>query len=140
MATANETQVGGTHYAAAYQHWDLVWDTKMGYFPAQITKYISRHTKKNGLQDVQKALHFATKYAELLGATLAVGGVWDGEVADKYLNMYRIGNIHLGELELRIIKMCVVHHNVHTLERVKGLLQDVAGAYPGPGYVNQGGE
>ena len=138
MATANETQVGGTHYAATYQHWDLVWDTKMGYFPAQITKYISRHTKKNGLQDVQKALHFATKYAELLTKACAVGGVWDGPASDKYLNMYRINNIHLEEPELRVIKLCVVHHNAQTMERVKELLESIAGGYPGPGYVNQG--
>lgn len=64
--TANTTQVGGTHYAAEYQHWDLVWDCQMGYFPGQITKYVMRHTKKNGVEDLRKSLHVTQKYMEVL--------------------------------------------------------------------------
>lgn len=63
---ANDKQVGGQHYAATYQHWDWAWDTGMGYLPGSITKYVSRWRKKNGLQDLQKALHFAEKYYEVL--------------------------------------------------------------------------
>jgi len=59
--SANDRQVGGKHYASAYQHWDFVLDAKLGYFEGQITKYLSRHRKKNGLQDAEKALHFAEK-------------------------------------------------------------------------------
>lgn len=59
-------QVGGTHYAAEYQHWDLVADTGMDYFAAQITKYVMRSKKKNGLQDLQKALHFCNKYLDVI--------------------------------------------------------------------------
>lgn len=62
---ANERQVAGTHYEADYQHWDFVVDAKLGYFEGQITKYVSRCYKKNGLQDVDKALHFADKAYEL---------------------------------------------------------------------------
>lgn len=40
--SANEVQVGGTHYRSAYQHWDFVIDADLNYFTGQITKYISR--------------------------------------------------------------------------------------------------
>jgi hypothetical protein len=63
--SANSTQVAGTHYRSEYQHWDLVADTGMGYFEGQITKYVTRHTSKNGLQDLQKAAHFLQKLIEL---------------------------------------------------------------------------
>lgn len=63
---ANARQVAGTHYKTDYQHWDMVADLGLGYFDGQITKYLSRHHKKNGLQDVEKALHFTEKLLELV--------------------------------------------------------------------------
>ena len=63
--SANDKQPGGSHYRAAYQHWDFIADTGLGYFEAQVTKYISRHRKKNGLLDVLKAEHFLEKMIEL---------------------------------------------------------------------------
>lgn len=63
---ANDVQVGGAHYkGVTHQHWDYAAESGFGYFEGQITKYISRHTKKNGLQDVQKAGHFIDKLHEL---------------------------------------------------------------------------
>lgn len=61
---ANEKQVGGLHYQAAYQHWDMVIEHDLNYFEGQITKYVMRARKKNGLQDLQKAMHFLEKYIE----------------------------------------------------------------------------
>lgn len=63
---ANSVQVGGTHYAGKYQHWDLVADLKLGYFEGQITKYVTRWRKKNGVQDLEKARHFLIKLTELV--------------------------------------------------------------------------
>jgi hypothetical protein len=65
MSSANETQVAGTHYKSSYQHWDMVQKLNLGYFEGQITKYLTRHQKKNGLQDVEKAQHFLSKLTEL---------------------------------------------------------------------------
>lgn len=62
--SANETQVGGNHYDSKYQHWDFVRDICMGYIPAQITRYVTRWRKKNGLEDVDKALHYVQKFME----------------------------------------------------------------------------
>lgn len=62
MSNPNEKQVGGQHYKSAYQHWDFMLDVSMPYLPAQVIKYITRWKKKNGVQDLEKALHFLEKY------------------------------------------------------------------------------
>ena len=67
---ANERQVGGTHYRAApgvMQHWDLVVATGMGYFEGQVTRYVGRWRKKNGVEDLRKAVHYIDKLAEVYG-------------------------------------------------------------------------
>lgn len=63
--SANDRQVGGDHYRKGYQHWDFVVDCSIPYLEAQVTKYISRHEKKNGKQDLDKALHFLQKIREV---------------------------------------------------------------------------
>ena len=70
MTSSNERQVGGSHYAGStigeIQHWDYAWlKFGRGYFQGQITKYVERYHKKNGVQDLQKALHFLEKLIEL---------------------------------------------------------------------------
>jgi hypothetical protein len=67
---ANDRQVGGAHYrdgvgkcphcGEEIQHWDLY--AHFPYLVGQITKYVTR--EKNGVEDLQKALHFLQKYAE----------------------------------------------------------------------------
>jgi hypothetical protein len=68
--TANSYQIGGEHYRAVVQHWDLVAYNNMDYFAAQITKYATRWRKKNGVQDLEKALHYHAKLKELLAARI----------------------------------------------------------------------
>lgn len=58
----NARQVGGNHYGLRrMQHWDLMALAGADYFAGQITKYTERHARKNGRQDLEKALHFAEK-------------------------------------------------------------------------------
>lgn len=59
-------QVGGAHYGAEYQHWDLVAETGLDYFRANATKYVTRAYKKNGMQDLKKAQSYLKKLAALL--------------------------------------------------------------------------
>jgi hypothetical protein len=60
----NEIQVGGDHYKSEYQHWDFVPKFELDYFQGCATKYISRWRKKNGIQDLKKALHYVCKFQE----------------------------------------------------------------------------
>lgn len=66
-ATANSKQVGGTHYAdgGECQHWDFVAVNGLGYLEGCATKYVTRHRKKHGAQDLQKALHYIEKLTEM---------------------------------------------------------------------------
>lgn len=66
---ANDRQVGGDHYKVdagncphcgrVIQHWDLYGN--MPYLVGQVTKYATR--RKNGAEDLLKALHFLEKLA-----------------------------------------------------------------------------
>lgn len=72
MAQANEQQVGGTHYKggsrSGQQHWDMAWDFGLDFFQYQITRYLFRWRKKDGLEDLRKARHFIDKYIEVVEA------------------------------------------------------------------------
>lgn len=64
MTEANDRQVAGEHYKNAFQHWDWVELVMLPYLPAQVTKYLVRWRKKNGLQDLEKSAHFLQKFVE----------------------------------------------------------------------------
>lgn len=57
----NDTQVGGDHYQKEYQHWDWVDDLGLHYYLGCATKYVSRWREKNGIQDLEKAIHYLEK-------------------------------------------------------------------------------
>lgn len=77
-SVANQRQHGGDHYRhREYQHWDFVCDTGLHYLLGCATKYVSRWRKKNGREDLEKALHYVEKAAERgvfppVGATMQV--------------------------------------------------------------------
>jgi uncharacterized protein (DUF2236 family) len=66
MNNIDEKQVGGEHYKAEnpeQQHWNAMVEMDANYFQGVITKYLDRYPFKNGLQDLEKARHYAEKYA-----------------------------------------------------------------------------
>jgi len=61
----NEIQIGGMHYRSDYQHWDYVREGLDGrYLEGCVTKYVYRWRKKNGLEDLRKAMHYLSKLME----------------------------------------------------------------------------
>jgi hypothetical protein len=63
--SANDRQVGGEHYkTGGLEHWDVVLMFGLGYFEGQITKYLFRWQRKNGLEDLKKARHYLDKLIE----------------------------------------------------------------------------
>lgn len=64
MGKANEKQVAGTHYKGGIQPWDCVHAWGLGYLDGTALKYIARWRKKNGLEDIKKAIHFLEKLVE----------------------------------------------------------------------------
>ena len=62
MQSPNSHQVGGTHYQAPFQHWDFVLECLEGrYLEGNITKYVCRWRKKNGLLDLRKSIQYLDK-------------------------------------------------------------------------------
>lgn len=60
---ALETQVGGNHYKSkAIQPVEYIHANNIGYFEGNVIKYVTRWRDKNGIQDLEKAIH----YLELL--------------------------------------------------------------------------
>lgn len=51
-------QVGGSHYQLAIQPIDYILENKLGYCEGNVIKYVTRHDKKNGAEDIKKAIHY----------------------------------------------------------------------------------
>lgn len=72
---ANSYQIGGAHYKTSYEHWDFCIDLPVDYLAGCATKYVARHRKKKGVEDLKKALHYVNKMIEafLVGRLEAPG-------------------------------------------------------------------
>lgn len=65
---ANDRQVGGNHYSKGNeeQHWDRMWRLyREAWFVGNITKYVERYRRKDGIKDLEKAKHYLEKLIEL---------------------------------------------------------------------------
>lgn len=58
MSDAKTTQVGGDHYLIPIQPIEFIHKNGIPYLEGNVIKYICRHRKKNGLQDLLKAKHY----------------------------------------------------------------------------------
>lgn len=89
--SANDTQVGGSHYRTEMQHWDVVIMHGVNYLEGQVSKYVTRWRRKNRRQDLEKARHFALKMLEA-----ATPADMDGlQVGEPYKNRSRGVPIHI---------------------------------------------
>jgi hypothetical protein len=124
MTLANETQVGGTHYACEYQHWDLVHDVGFGYLEGQISKYVCRWRKKNGVQDLQKAAHFAAKLQEVFIGGGVSKQIVSPDIVDHCIKKFANHN----SLEPREIGICVAltrWADVRDLQIIRNMIDEM---------------
>ena len=57
--TANEYQVGGSHYKGRdLQPWDIITMFDLDFFEGSALKYLLRWRQKNGVEDLRKARHY----------------------------------------------------------------------------------
>ncbi len=84
--SANDKQVGGRHYKVnGEQHWDRIYRLYgRGYFVGCATKYLERYHEKNGLEDLNKSIHFIEKLIELEYPTSLDD--CSGEPTSRYIN------------------------------------------------------
>ena len=62
---ATSMQVGGAHYKSAYQPIEIICKLQLNFIQGNILKYLSRFTKKNGCEDLEKAYHYSVLGREL---------------------------------------------------------------------------
>lgn len=58
-------QIGGTHYNNKIQVWDLVAYLDMNFFLGNVLKYVCRYKKKNGKEDLEKALSYLERFKKI---------------------------------------------------------------------------
>ena len=51
-------QEGGDHYQIPIQPIDFIVKNGLGYREGNVIKYVTRHDKKNGAEDIRKAIHY----------------------------------------------------------------------------------
>ena len=72
MSDGKDYQVGGDHYAIQYiQPWEYMEacmskEEFKGYLRGNVIKYVSRYDKKDGLKDIDKAMHYLENLRSLL--------------------------------------------------------------------------
>lgn len=89
------TQVGGNHYSTMkYQPIQFAMDAQLNPVQFSIVKYVSRYKNKNGLQDLQKALHFCEIGAEI--DTVAIGDDihWQNTLLNRYVHENKLSVMH----------------------------------------------
>jgi hypothetical protein len=51
-------QIGGDHYKSNIEPWDVFLDWGLDPWACNVIKYVARHRKKAGKQDLEKAKHY----------------------------------------------------------------------------------
>lgn len=60
MSKASKKQIGGSHYRKyGYQPTKFINDLNLSFIQGNIIKYVLRHKDKNGIEDINKAIHYA---------------------------------------------------------------------------------
>lgn len=68
--TPLDKQVDGNHYKSmVIQPVEFIHANNLGYFEGNVIKYVSRWRNKNGVADLQKAIHYLELLIELEGTT-----------------------------------------------------------------------
>lgn len=63
--TKGVTEVGGTHYGdMPIEPWDFIYANHIPFDEGSAIKYLCRHKKKNGAEDVRKAISFCEHILE----------------------------------------------------------------------------
>ncbi len=147
--SANATQVGGNHYKVenGLQHWDLIDPYRVGYLEGCATKYVTRWRRKDGLRDLEKALHYLTKlYESRASLPYSVQVERQPAVPHPVIADFVRDNA-VPPAEAHIISLILSWQSTHTLQLAKSEIRKlIAGATSGPltgdaeasiGYVNQ---
>lgn len=66
MSDSLKEQVAGSHYSEmSIQPIEYIVANNLNFIEGNVIKYISRHRKKNGAQDIRKVIHYCHLLLEL---------------------------------------------------------------------------
>ena len=143
--SANNKQVGGGHYRTVkkdgVQHWDYCVVVNVPNLEYAATKYLTRWYKKNGLQDIQKAVHYMEKRIESFRNHV---GIVKGANRNQGLFNRYIEDNQIPHHEREVIDLIMHWKGVDQLEDILSRLQNLlntaeeAEGSPTAAYVNQG--
>lgn len=57
-------QTGGNHYKIPIEPVDFIVKNELGYREGNVIKYVTRHKRKNGREDIQKAIDYLNMILE----------------------------------------------------------------------------
>lgn len=121
IAGVNQEQFGGSHYKKIlFQHWDFVIANDLGYFEGQVTKYVCRWRDKNGIQDLEKALHYLAK---LISAIRHGNAIWHNRGTALQIDDLAKSYPDLTIPDLKIIRLMCVYDTVDELLEAGVLIQ-----------------
>jgi hypothetical protein len=63
MGKALDSQIGGNHYKLPIQPVEFIYKNQLDYLRGNVIKYVTR--KKNGAEDIRKAIHYCELLLEL---------------------------------------------------------------------------
>ena len=54
-----DKQIGGSHYKnMVIQPYEFISKNELTFFPGNVIKYVCRYKQKNGIQDLEKVIHY----------------------------------------------------------------------------------
>jgi len=127
-----DRQVGGTHYQSAAQHVTFCQRNRIPWCEAAAIKYIIRHRKKNGKQDLEKAIHYLELccFEDYLQSEVNPRGM-DPSKFRMTLNTFFLGNM-VPKAEAEAITLICSHHvklGESTLMNAIHILKDLVKHY-----------
>lgn len=115
-------QVGGEHYKSAYQPIEFITRFKLLMIEGNLVKYITRHYKKNGKEDLEKAYHYLT-----LGDTFNCYWLAPKNISRSFfieeLNRYAKDN-NITELEYSVIHECLIGDRDYGMRVLRSLIDN----------------
>lgn len=100
MSEANKRQIGGQHYkTGGIEHWDCFGPE---YLMGVATKYVARWRRKDGRQDLEKALHYCDKLNEMLSDNRVVTNTYANSISRAKVALW------MKQIELNFVERMVI--------------------------------
>ena len=116
------TQIGGDHYKSAYQPIEFITRFRLLKIEGDLVKYITRHYKKNGKEDLEKAYHYLT-LGNQFECLWKLPENMSRSFFNEELNRYAKEN-NITELEYSVIYECLMGDRDYGMRVLRNLIDN----------------